>query len=359
MKNIIERARKYIGKCPPAIENQHGSNATFYVAAILVWGFGLSEADALMLLHEHNRSCVPPWSEEELKHKVTSATGAKHDKPRGHLLKSGEQSGEWGVSGKGKVRGKKSVVAEPVRKPVFRPMVLKRVAAGAGLIPDVVEFLGARSLVRPDRQDSASGLRHLYLPGSGEKVIIFSTMKSQGQFVWKADDADRIQNRHLPSGPDGVWFLAQPVDGKFHPNPRMEGKSSRRSEESVTAWRYVGLESDEADPDDWVRCLVQMPLRISCICESGGRSIHALARVDAASKADWDLKVSSIKPALVTLGADPGAMSAVRLTRLPQAQRGQRVQRLLYLNPAPDGTPILRQPVQAALYQRGQEGSHE
>src|SRR5664280_1353442 len=25
--------------------------------------------------------------------------------------------------------------------------------------------------------------------------------------------------------------------------------------------------------DDWLRCLVQMPLRIACICESGGRSI--------------------------------------------------------------------------------------
>ena len=47
-------------------------------------------------------------------------------------------------------------------------------------------------------------------------------------------------------------------------------------------------------------------------------------------------------PVLVTLGADPGALSAVRLTRLPQARRGDRVQRLLYLNPAPDATPIIR-----------------
>ena len=60
------------------------------------------------------------------------------------------------------------------------------------------------------------------------------------------------------------------------------------------------------------------------------------------SKADWDAKVRAIKPVLVTLGADPGALSAVRLTRLPQAKRGERVQRLLYLNPEPDGTPILR-----------------
>ena len=56
----------------------------------------------------------------------------------------------------------------------------------------------------------------------------------------------------------------------------------------------------------------------------------------------WDALIQRVKPALVTLGADPGALSAVRLTRLPQARRGERVQRLLYLNPAPDGTPILQ-----------------
>ena len=159
-----------------------------------------------------------------------------------------------------------------------------------------------------------------------------------------------LRNADFPAGPDGVWFLPQPVDGEYHPNPRSEGKLSRRSEESVTAWRYAVLESDKAAPEDWLRCLIQMPLRIVSICESGGRSIHALVRIDAASKEDWDAKVGAIKPVLVTLGADPGALSAVRLTRLPQAQRGERVQRLLYLNPAADGTPILRQNLRGPAY---------
>ena len=175
---------------------------------------------------------------------------------------------------------------------------------------------------------------------------MFSRMQSQGQLVWKADACDLIFDEDFPAGPDGVWFLAQPVDGEFHNNPRLGGKPSRRSEESVTAWRYAVLESDEADAEDWLRCLIQMPLRIASICESGGRSVHALVRVDARTKADWDAKVRAIKPVLVTLGADPGALSAVRLTRLPQAKRGERVQRLLYLNPEPDGTPIV--PVRSA-----------
>ena len=84
-----------------------------------------------------------------------------------------------------------------------------------------------------------------------------------------------------------------------------------------------------------------MPLPIACICESGGRSIHALVKIEAASKGEWDAMVKKMKPVLVTLGADPGALSAVRLTRLPQARRGRRVQRLLYLNPEPDGRPVI------------------
>ena len=36
------------------------------------------------------------------------------------------------------------------------------------------------------------------------------------------------------------------------------------------------------------------------ICESGGRSIHALVRLDAASKADWDKLMGPIKPVLIT-----------------------------------------------------------
>ena len=98
------------------------------------------------------------------------------------------------------------------------------------------------------------------------------------------------------------------------------------------------------------------PLRIACICESGGRSIHALVQLDAASKADWDRVMLPIKPLLITLGADRGALSAVRLTRLPQAMRGARCQRLLYLNPQPNGMPILNQPTQEALYGRKRSG---
>ena len=343
----IERARRYIGKCPAAISGQCGHDATFHVAAVLVHGFALGEADALALLREFNQRCSPPWSEGDLRHKIKSAANTVHLLPRGHLLGDGSKSG-WAGSTK--------PLPPPPPKPQFKPDVLKRVAKKAAAIEDVIGFLAERSPVKVECQDSASVLRHLYRRGSGEKVILFNVMESQGQFVWEADKSDVTQNHHLPTGKDGVWFLPQPVDGEFHPNPREDGKLSRRSEESVTAWRYAVLESDKAAADDWLRCLVQLPLPIACICESGGRSIHALVRTDATSKADWDRVMLPIKPVLITLGADRGALSAVRLSRLPQAMRGERCQRLLYLNPQPNGVTIFQQPIPPAFYSQKENG---
>ncbi len=352
-----ERAARYVAKIAGAVSGQGGHDATFHVAAIIWNGFGLSETDTLDVLREWNMLCLPPWSESELVHKVKSVASAQHRDRRGHLIKCGMQSAECGISRPHPgLLPQEKVVAPP--KPEFSPGALKRIAARTAAVGDVVASIMGRSPIVVETQDSASVLRRLYPFGSAEKLLIFSTMESQGQFLWEADKSDVIQNRHLPAGGDGVWFLPQPVDGEFHPNPRQEDKPSRRSEESIVDWRFAVLESDEADPDDWLRCLAQMPLRIACVCESGGRSIHALVRVDAASKADWDKMIGSAKPLLITLGADRGALSAVRLTRLPQAERGERVQRLLYLNPQPDGVPILEQPfrmVRAALSKRGRD----
>ncbi len=338
MPTIIERARCYVLKCDRAVSGQGGHDRTFHVACVLVQGFDLSDADALAVLREWNAGCSPPWNEGELIHKVQSARTAAHDRPRGYLLGT---PGPRRAQGGGGVQAGARAFVRPA-KPKFCPMVLKRIAGKVAGIANIVDFIRLASPVEVRTQDSASVLRHLYQQGSGEKVLVFSVMESQGQFLWEADRSSAIQKEQLPAGADGVWFLPQPVTGEFYPNPRQAGKLSRRSEEAVTSWRYAVLESDEADADDWLRCLVQLPLRIACICESGGRSIHALVRVDVESKAGWDALIDQMKPALVTLGADRSALTAVRLTRLPQARRGQRLQRLLYLNPAPDGTPIVR-----------------
>ena len=325
MRTNLEAARQYLAKCPPAISGQGGDKHTFCIALKLARDFNLTEDEAFRVMAEWNQRCVPPWTTFDLLRKLRAADAVPVKTDR--LMSDTEASG-------------RELQKPKPHKSAFRPMVSKRIAAKTAAIPDIHAFLENSSPVVVGELDTVDVLRTLYPTGSGEKVLVFSNMKSQGQFVWVADHSEAIQAGDLPAGPDGVWILPQPVTGKYHPNPRMDGKPSRRSEEAVTAWRYAVLESDEAEPENWLRCLVQLPLRIACICESGGRSIHALVQIDAISKQDWDARIATIKPILVTLGADPAALTAVRLTRLPQARRGNRVQRLLYLNPAPSGSPI-------------------
>jgi hypothetical protein len=139
-----------------------------------------------------------------------------------------------------------------------------------------------------------------------------------------------------------VWYLCQPVTGEWKPNPRVTDdhgrpRLSRRSEEVVTSWRYLVLESDNAPEDLWLNFLAQVPLPIAAIYTSGGKSIHALVKVDVGSKAEWDRIKKMIMPLFSKLGADPAALTAVRLTRLPCCMRGNRPQRLLFLDPDPAG----------------------
>ena len=231
----------------------------------------------------------------------------------------------------------------PAPKPQFCAAKLERIAGKLdGIDP---QWLATRSAKTPWNRTPASFLHELYAPG--ERVVVFDVFESQGQALWTCTappfDA-RALDGFRTGKPQGVWFLCNPVSGKKAINDH--GNLSRRSWQNVTAWRYLVIESDKANPDHWLAALVQMPLPISAIYTSGGKSIHALVRMDAESKADWDSQAAKIKPALVTLGADEKAISAVRLTRLPGCERVEKgqMQTLLYLNGYPAETPICELP---------------
>ena len=70
----LERARRYLAACDPAISGQGGHNQTLTVASKLVKGFALPADIAFNLLwEEYNPRCTPPWSSKELEHKITEA----------------------------------------------------------------------------------------------------------------------------------------------------------------------------------------------------------------------------------------------------------------------------------------------
>jgi len=314
--SIPDRARRYLRKMGPAISGAGGHTHTLLCAKALVKGFELGAAEALGLLHEWNAGNAERWTEGELLHKINSAKNGPGDS--GYLLRDGERS-----SGGGSER-REFVPQKPRPKLVYEPERLKKIAGDLAEVVDL-PWLANRSEIDPAGVSATDFLSRLYNAPAGERVLVFSEYKSQGQAVWPTES--------IPTGGrDGIWFLAQPVDGKSRPNPRL-GKMSRRSEESVLAWRWMVLESDEAPVRLWLAALARTVPRIAAITTSGGRSVHALVRVDARTKKDWDEQKKRIL-GLVTVGADPGALSAVRLTRLPACWRGEKEQKLLYFAPS-------------------------
>lgn len=276
----------------------------------------------------------------------------------------------------------------------------------------------ARSPVDPRRLTPAGFIEAVFQPG--DRVLVFTDFKSQGDFLWEVGRGGyrlaekpgvKAVKSKIPTdgGKEGVWFLNNPVDGQWHGNPRRGGKPSRRSQEAVTAWRFLVLECDEektlhkkasllraahahANPETylrdeikapprwidsilplratwpvladqldadaptiprlWMRLLAICGLPIAAIYSSGGVSWHALIAEPAGDYATFAERLRQYKARLPLIGADPAAITPVRLTRLPGCTRNGRLQRLIYLDPKASpataipliGLPVLRAP---------------
>ena len=239
----------------------------------------------------------------------------------------------------------------PMTALAYDPARLQSVASRIVQPRNWRHWLWERSPKRPETQNAFSFLAHLYRPG--EIVLAFDKMDAKSPVARVVINQpmdcrvpDLIRAGGRPGS--GIWYLSHPVDGQWHHNPRTNSMSCR-SEESVSSFRYAVLESDQAPAGQWLSFVAQLPVRISALYTSGGRSIHCLIRLDAKDKAAWDNQVGPLKRPLKILGADPGALSAVRLTRLPGCHRPEKggFQRLLYLCPDPPlarlkDLPVLR-----------------
>ena len=222
-----------------------------------------------------------------------------------------------------------------------------RLAEIAAKLPEASpEYLRRRSPIDPAGVDTTGFLQTVFRPG--ESALIFSEYTSQGQLLWRypGEDQRHLLGRFTSGRKSGVWFLCNPVDGVYRFNPRV-GHKSRRSEESITDFRHLILESDVAGRDEWIAFLCQLDLPILAIYSTGGRSPHALVRIDTPSKPAWNRFVHRRIPELVKAGACQGSLSAVRLSRLPGCRREEKnaEQKLYYLNPTPTQTAICRNQV--------------
>ena len=357
----------------PSVSGGGGHNACYAAACALVQGFDLDDATALSLLTSvFNPRCSPPWSDRELRHKVSQARKATPDKPTGYLI-GRQRSPNSPDRGPGPL-------APPIHPPPpdrlkkrqeYEPSALQRMMC-RGFKPSFA-WLAERSPWDPRRVTAQGFLDAMFR--EGEKTVIFINYRSQGQFghiagapgkTYYLGDRPGLRPVLATEFPDhareGAWFLPSPLDGKWHPSGKVDPAGnpvlSRRTGASITTYRHLLLESDNAPEEEWLNLICQLPLPITALYTSGSRSIHALIKIDTPSKSAFDAFRDRISPILSKLGADPAAISGVRLTRLPGILRDgtidkdgkyfkfdpPRLQRLLYLNPMPDVSALKLRP---------------
>jgi len=242
----------------------------------------------------------------------------------------------WAGSTKGK--------GKPQPRATYSPGTLQ---ALAGKVPDVDEaWFRSKSPIDPAGTTPREFLEAIFQTGEIAAVLMGQSAPKTSMWCCGGPGTNHLSWPTITNCVKNPLFLSNPIDGKRHYNPRTE-KMSDRSQESVTSFRYAVLESDQAPACLWLPAIAQLDLPIAAVYTSGGKSVHALWRVDADSKEDWDAKVEVMKPRLVTLGADPDALTAVRLTRLPGCMRRStgNLQKLLYLNPSPTISPLTNMPV--------------
>jgi len=341
--SITDRARKYVAQMDPALSGAGGHSSTFSVACALVKGFAFSPEEALPLMEEYNARCEPPWSLPDLQHKLRSAAQSADKKPIGYLLE-----------GKPREEMKDGVAPAPRNEEKksrrYEITALRTFTAGCRQQVDRV-WLAERSPFAVEWGNrpglAADVLSMLFAPE--DLVVMMKRKWNKGDFaVWKArsfrlgqDPDTKAVASEIPTESNaGMLLMAAPIDGKWRPGGKDKKgnvKWSRRTAACVTHFPYLVLESDEAPLDLWLRAIAMLELRIAAIFSSGGKSVHALIRIDAKSKVEFDDCAQVLAGVLEVIGADAQAAKGLPMSRVPGVKRIEtgKIQELWYLDPDP------------------------
>lgn len=120
----------------------------------------------------------------------------------------------------------------------------------------------------------------------------------------------------------GAWIRFNPVDGKGIKN------------ENVTDYKYTLVECDSGDLEKQYESILQLELPVACLVHSGGKSIHAIVKVEAGNLEEYRKRVEYIYKVCKKngLNVDIQNKNPSRLSRLPGVQRKGKWQYLIATN---------------------------
>ena len=120
----------------------------------------------------------------------------------------------------------------------------------------------------------------------------------------------------------GGWIRFNPLDGQGVRN------------ENVTRFRFALVESDEMPISEQIALYRKLELPIAAMVHSGGKSVHAIVRVDAENAEEYRKRVNFLYDFLASHGVkvDTQNRNPSRLSRMPGVTRNGQRQKLLGMN---------------------------
>lgn len=120
----------------------------------------------------------------------------------------------------------------------------------------------------------------------------------------------------------GAWIRFNPLDGKGCKN------------ENVTEYRYALVESDTMEIDQQNAIIRELELPVACLVYSGGKSLHAIVRIEAADYQEYRKRVDYLYTILKKNGmqVDTQNKNPSRLSRMPGVTRNGHKQFLVDTN---------------------------
>ena len=157
-----------------------------------------------------------------------------------------------------------------------------------------------------------------YLPSSAG-----SYTRTAGQLLAELKKYGNFEDVFGTPNPEcGAWIRFNPLDGKGAKN------------ENVTEYRYALVESDKIPIEQQHGILRDLQLPIAALVNSGGKSVHAIVRIDAGSPEEYRKRVEFLYSVCDKNGlqVDRQNKNPSRLSRMPGVVRKDKKQFLIDTN---------------------------
>ncbi|MFI8712013.1 AAA family ATPase [Brevibacillus brevis] len=245
---------------------------------------------------------------------ITGATITQMAKDNGWMPRSGSEDRELGwddeIAGDYVVVDKNWIEGKEIHEPaVWNPV--QQLTTYLQTLFEASENVGYVTETWQDEQGEYKPTKGAWDRTAGELIQLLNQCNG---------DIGSVLGDYNPEA--GAWIRFNPLDGKGVKN------------ENVSEFRYALVESDNMDIEKQHAIMRELELPIAVLVYSGGKSIHAIVRVDAASYDEYRKRVDYLYNVCKKngLSVDNQNRNPSRLSRMPGIERNGKKQFIVDTN---------------------------